>query len=87
MALLTAAAISSIFLARIMPRGFDGKLLICIWMLFGFLNDLIFGLWAARKLQTEFRLVATRRFQTRAEMRIAASSPAPAPVLAQAQEL
>ena len=87
MALLTAAAISSIFLSRIMPRGFDGKFLICIWMAFGFLNDLIFGLWAARKLQTEFRVVATRRFQTRAEMRLAASPAPPPPVLAQTQEL
>ncbi len=66
MGLLTLTAISSIFLNRIMPRGFDSKVLICAWMLFGFLNDIIFGLWAARKLQTEFRLVATRRFETRA---------------------
>jgi ABC-type transport system involved in multi-copper enzyme maturation permease subunit len=63
LALLTFIAISSIALSRIMPRGPDTKMLICIWMFFGFLNNVIFGFWAARKLQSEFRVVATRRFE------------------------
>jgi len=64
LALLTAMALSSVFLSRVMPQGFEGKMLIGAWMLFGFLNNALFGFWAARKLQSEFRLVATTRFET-----------------------
>src|SRR4051812_40633460 len=35
LALLTAFAVSSAVLSRVMPRGTDGKMLICIWMFFG----------------------------------------------------
>jgi hypothetical protein len=62
LALLTAITVSNVFLSRVMPRGMDGKMLICAWMFFGLLNNVLFGFWAVRKLQSEFRLAATRRF-------------------------
>src|SRR4029077_6065695 len=63
LALLTAIAVSGVFLSRVMPRGMDGKVLICIWMFFGLLNNVLFGFWAVRKMQSEFRPPATKRFE------------------------
>jgi len=65
LALLTIMAVSSRFFSQFMPRGFDAKVLICVWMIFGFVNNVIFGLWAGRKLETQFRVMATRRFERR----------------------
>jgi ABC-type transport system involved in multi-copper enzyme maturation permease subunit len=65
LATVTAWAVFSTFFNRFVPRGgFDSKTGIAIWMVFGFANNVIFGLWAARNLQTQFRLAATRRFET-----------------------
>ena len=75
--LLTAFAVSSAVLSRVMPRGTDGKMLICIWLFFGLLNDVLFGFWAVRKLQTEFRLAATRRFERTPKMAPAVTPSAP----------
>jgi hypothetical protein len=78
MGLLTLIAISAIF-AQAMPGGLeDSKLIICAWMLFGFANNAIFGLWAAGKLRSQFRLVATQRFEKRMRDREGAEPVSPA---------
>jgi hypothetical protein len=65
LALLTFVAFFGISLARSNLRQyFDFKALVCIWIFLGFLNDLLFGFWAARNLHTQFRLAATRRFDS-----------------------
>lgn len=84
LALLTMMTVSTLFFSRFMPRGFDGKLMICLWMIFGFVNNVIFGLWASRKLQTEFRMIATRRFETRTAAKVTPpATPMAQPLLVQ----
>jgi hypothetical protein len=52
------------------PREVDiMMLMILLWAALGLVNDAIFGFWAARNLQTQFRLAATRRFETAARWR------------------
>ena len=61
--LLTALAFSNTFLSRIMPQGMDGKIMIGAWIIFGLVNNALFGFWAFRKLQTGLRMAATTRFE------------------------
>lgn len=86
LALLTLSFLSR-SLQQIMPRGMDFKMLICAWMLLGLLNNVFFGLWAARKLQTEFRQAATQRFETRVRSQVVAPAAAEPPRIAQALPL
>jgi len=86
MALLTLAAISSIFAQANLGR-FEPKLMICLWILFGFVNNVIFGLWAAGKLHSEFRLVATQRFEKRTLGKRVAPATLPSPALPATQPL
>ena len=64
LALLTGAAFYSAFLTRYVSHGHEAKMLIALWMAFGLINNVIFGFWAARNLHQNFRLAATRRFET-----------------------
>jgi ABC-type transport system involved in multi-copper enzyme maturation permease subunit len=42
-----------------------GPLFLGAWFVFSVLNDLLFGGWAMRNLQTKFRLAATQRLESR----------------------
>jgi len=54
----------------------ESKLMICAWLLFGLVNNLIFGSWAAGKLKTQFRLAASSRFGKR-HPRLPVADPVP----------
>ncbi len=46
------------------------NLMICLWLFFGLVNNVIFGAWAAGKLKTQFRLTASSRVgKRRAQLR------------------